>query len=128
MLGEVESKGDSSDRGKTPKKARNSSHKSPSKKKAGRSTDFQAGLKSKGDRWAERFSRLEAMFLAKSFSVPVEPVQKGDVVVTDSPFIPPVQPVTSITGQMQPSGERERQKATQPVEAPGAVEASHPEC
>ena len=126
MLGEVESKGDSSDRGNTPKKARKSSHKFPSKKKAERSTDFQAGLKSKGDKWAERFSRLEAMFLAKSFSVPVEPVQKGDVVVIDRPFIPPVQPVTSIAGQMQPSGERERQKDPQPVEAPGAVEVTGP--
>ena len=79
VLGELESKGDSSDRGETPKKARKSSHKSPSKKKAGKSTDFQAELKSMDDKWAKRFSRLEAMFLAKSFSVPVEPVQKGDI-------------------------------------------------
>ena len=31
------------------------------------------------------FTRLEAMFLARSFQVPVEPVQKSDVVVTDCP-------------------------------------------
>ena len=48
------------------------------------------------------------MFLAKSFTVPVETVQNSDVVVTSRPFIPPVQKTTGATGQM---------KATQPVEA-----------
>ena len=33
-------------------------------------------LKKLDDKWAERFSRLEAMLLAKSFTVPVEPVVK----------------------------------------------------
>ena len=69
----VESKGETSDRGKTPsKKLKKSSHKSPSKKKASKtSVDFQADLKSMDDKWSERFARLEAMFLAKSFQVPV---------------------------------------------------------
>ena len=125
VLGEVESKGDSSDRGETPsKKAKKSSHKSPSKKKAGKSTDFHAELKSIDDKWAECFSRLEAMFLAKSFSVPVEPVQKSVVTVTERPFIPPVQQPTGFTGQKQTTSERQTQLATQLVEAPGAVDVS----
>ena len=33
-------------------------------------------LKQLDDKWAERFSRLEAMLLAKTFTVPVEPVVK----------------------------------------------------
>ena len=103
MLGKVESRGETSDRGETPsKKAKKSSHKSPTKKKAGKpSVDFQADLKSMGDKWSERFARLEAIFLAKSFQVPVEPVKKSDVVVTDRPFIPPVQQATSVTGEKQ---------------------------
>ena len=66
------------------------------------------------------------MFLARSFSVLVGPVQKGDVVVTDRPFIPPVQQTTSVTGQRQPTGQMEMKKATQPVEAPSAVTAIQP--
>ena len=125
VLGEVESKGDSSDRGETPSKnAKKSSHKSPSKKKPWKSSDFHAELKSMDDKWAERFSRLEAMFLAKSFTVPVEPVQKSVVTVTERPFIPPVQQPTGFTGQKQPT--RETQIATQPIEAPGAVDVSGP--
>ena len=43
LMGQVESKGDSSDRGETPKRPKKSSHKSPSKKisKAGKTADFQ---------------------------------------------------------------------------------------
>ena len=93
VLGKVESKGDNgSDRGKTPsKKGRKSSLRSPSKKKSSKPVDFQTELKSIDDKWSERFSRLEALFLAKNFTVPVEPVQSSDVVVSDRPFIPPRQ-------------------------------------
>ena len=75
VLGKVENKGDTgSDRGETPiKKCRKSSHKSPSKKKSGKPSDFQAEMKTMYNKWSERFSRLEALFLAKSFTVPVEP-------------------------------------------------------
>ena len=69
------------------------------------------------------------MFLARSFSVPVEPVQKQDVVVSDRPFIPPVQQTTGVTGQKQytnASGQMEIQKATQTVEAVSAVRATRP--
>ena len=62
---------------------------SPSEKKAGKTPDFQSELKTMDDKWSEHFARLEAMFLARSFQVPVEPVQKQDVVVSDRPFIPP---------------------------------------
>ena len=69
-----------------------------SKKKAGKtSVDFQADLKSMDDEWSGHFARLEAMFLSKSFQVPVEPVKTSDVVVTDRPFIPPKQQSTGVT-------------------------------
>ena len=123
-MGKVESRGENSDRGETPsKKAKKSSHKSPTKKKAGKtSVDFQADLKSMDDKWSERFAQLEAFFLAKSFQVPVEPVKKSDVVVTDRPFIPPVQQATGVTGGKQSTGaEMGVERATQPVQVSGAV-------
>ena len=129
VLGQVESKDDTSDRGETPsKKVKKSPHKSPAKKKGGKTTDFQADLKSMDDKWSEHFARLEAMFLARSFQVPLEPVQKSDV-VSDRPFIPPVQQSTGFTGQKQSSSaasQREVKKATQPVEAPSALTATRP--
>ena len=98
VLGKVESRCETSDQGETPgKKAKKSSYKSPTKKKAGKtSVDFQADLKSMDDKCSEHFARLEAIFLAKSFQVPVELVKKSDVVVTDRPFIPPVQQATGV--------------------------------
>ena len=69
------------------------------------------------------------MFLAKSFTVPVEPVQKSDVVVTGRPFIIPVQKTIDAIGQMkatQPVKVPSASTATQPVEATGAL--SHPAC
>ena len=70
------------------------------------------------------------MFLARSFAVPVKPVQKSDdVVVADSPFIPPVQQPTRVTFQKQSASaasQMEMKKATQPVEAPSAVTATQP--
>ena len=69
------------------------------------------------------------MFLARSFSVLVEPVQKTDVVVTDKHFIPPVQQTTDFTGQKQSSSAAslmEMKKATHPVEAPGAASFTQP--
>ena len=69
------------------------------------------------------------MFLASSFAVRVEPVQKSDVVVTDRPVIPPVQQPTGVAGEKLSSSaasKMEMKKATQPVEAPGAVSATQP--
>ena len=68
-----------------------------------------------------------AIILAKSFQVPVEPVKMSDVVVTDRPFIPPTQQSTGVTGEKQStSAEKEVDRATQPVQVPGAVLATRP--
>ena len=62
-----------------------------------------------------------------NFTVPVEPVQSSDVVVSDRPFIPPGQAAPGSTSHKQPTGSshltglEEGKKATQPVEAPGAL-------
>ena len=75
-MGLVESKDDSNVRGETPsKKLKKSSHMSPFKKKAGQTAAFQTELESMDDKSSERFAQLEAMFLARRFSVPVEPFQ-----------------------------------------------------
>ena len=52
-------------------------------------------LKDLDEKSAERFARLEAMLVSKTFAVPVEPVKKPSSVVTsDKPFLilepPPV--------------------------------------
>ena len=57
----------------------------------------------------------------------VEPVKKSDVVVTDRPFIPPVQQATGVTSEKQSTGaETDIERATQPVQVPGAVLATRP--
>ena len=73
----------------------------------------------------QRFSRLEALLVAKSFTVPVEPVQSSDV-VTERPFIPPARQTapSSTSQQHQSTGQTKGKKATQPVEAPGALPGS----
>ena len=126
VLGRVENKGDSpSDRGEsTPKKQKKSSHKSPLKKKSSRSSELQTELQSLDDKWSERFSRLEALFLAKSFSVPVEPVNKTDVPVTDRPFIPPTAASTSIQQQKKSTGHKKTKKVSQPPEVSGVLPGS----
>ena len=120
VIGKVESaKGDSGDRGETPKKKK-TSHKSPKKtSKPPKAPDFQSDLKNMDEKWSERFTRLEALFLSKTFQLPVEPVQSSNVVVSEKPFIPPVElsahqsPATGVSG-------KKKKSATQPVEAPGA--------
>ena len=124
ILGRVENKGESSsDRGEpTPKKQKKSSHKSPLKKKSSKSSELQTELQSLDDKWSERFSRLEALFLAKSFSVPVEPVQKSDVPVTDRPFIPPTAaPTTSQQQKKSSTGHKKTKKASQATEVSGVL-------
>ena len=79
---------------------------------------FQADLKTLDDKWSERFTRLEALFLSKTFQLPVEPVQSSNVVVSAKPFIPPAQQSTSqIPATVLTS--KKKKTATQPVEAPG---------
>ena len=104
VVGKVESgKGDSGDRGETPKKKK-TSHKSPKKtSKPPKVPDFQSDLKNMDEKWSERFTCLEALFLSKTFQLLVEPVQSSNVVVSEKPFIPPVEhsthqsPTTGVT-------------------------------
>ena len=127
VLGLVESeKGESSDRGEsTPAKKKTTSHKSPKKStKAGKTSEYQSDLKSLDDKWSESFACLEALFLAKNFQVPVEPVQSSSVVVSDKPFIPPEQQSSSQTSTSGATGQM--MKATQPV-VPYYVAVSGPE-
>ena len=87
------------------------------------------------DKWAERFSRLEAMLLAKTFTVPVEPVVKpAEVTTSQKPFFDPGAGTSSLaTGSTGPSlvqatGETVdmMETATQPLEAPSAGTATQP--
>ena len=85
---------------------------------------------------AERFSRLETMLLAKSFTVPVEPVVKpaAEVTTSQKPFFDPGASTSSLAREtsspslVQATGEavEEMQTATQPLEAPGAGTATQP--
>ena len=64
---------------------------SASKKRSSSSKPSSEDLKQLDDKWAERFSRLEAMLLAKTFTAPVEPVVKpaSYVTPTQKPFFDP---------------------------------------
>ena len=77
----------------TAKKMKRSESPKPSvnKKKSSSSRPSADDLKQLDDKWAERFSRLEAMLLAKTFTVPVEPVVKpsSDVTTSQKPFFDP---------------------------------------
>ena len=110
-----------------------------SKKKTSKSTASD-DLNSVDEKWSQRFARLEAMILAKSFAVPVEPIQKtiSAVVTNEKPFFDPeknaastsqtitglvtqpsVLPTTG-TSPVQATGHVAIFTATQLVEAPGA--------
>ena len=71
------------------KSKRSDSPKTASKKKSSSSRKLSAeDLQKLDDKWAERLSRLEAMLLAKSFTVPVEPVVKpAEVTTSQKPFL-----------------------------------------
>ena len=77
----------------TTKKTKRSESPKPSasKKRPSNSRPSADALKQLDDKWAERFSRLEAMLLAKTFTVPVEPVVKpaSDVTPSQKPFFLP---------------------------------------
>ena len=111
-------------------------HPSPLKKSSTGSRPSVDDLKKVDDKWAERFSRLEAMLLAKSFTVPVEPVVKpaAEVTTSQKPFFDPGASTRSLAREstgpslVQATGEAvdEMQTATQPLEAPSAGTASQP--
>ena len=122
----------------TPKKTKRSESPKPSasKKKSSSSRPSADDLKQLDDKWAERFSRLEAMLLAKTFTVPVEAVVKpaSDVTTSQKPFFDPGATTRSQTAVNsspcldQATGEAvdEMQTATQPLEAPSAGTATQP--
>ena len=83
----------------TAKKTKRSESPKPSanKKKSSSSRSSAEDLKQLDDKWAERFSHLEAMLLAKTFTVPVEPGGKpaSDVTTSQKPFFILVPPPAS---------------------------------
>ena len=91
VLGKVE-KAKASQPQSTPttKKMKRSDSPKPSasKKRSSSSRPSADDLKQLDDKWAERFSRLEGMLLAKTFTVPVEPAVKpaSDVTTSQKPF------------------------------------------
>ena len=121
-------------RSDSPKPSPRSSKKKPSTSSRPSSED----LKNLDDKWAERFARLEAMLLAKSFTVPVELVVKpaAEVTTSQKPFFDPGASTSSLarsTGNsgsslVQATGDAvdEMQTATQPLEASGARTATQP--
>ena len=70
----------------SPKPSPRSSEKKPSTSSRPSSED----LKNLDDEWTERFARLEAMLLSKSFAVPLEPVVKpAEVITSQKSFFDP---------------------------------------
>ena len=83
LLGQVEGEkaGKTTENSSSDKKKRPDEFPKPSKRKSS-SKPTSDDLKSLDNKWVQRFARLEAMLLAKSFAVPVEPVKKPAAVVT----------------------------------------------
>ena len=73
----------------TSKKKRRSDSSPKSSKRKHSSKPTSEDLKSLDDKWSERFSRLEALLLSKSFAVPVEPVRPSTVVTREHPLFDP---------------------------------------
>ena len=90
LLGRVHSDKPSSVESTPTGKKKKCSNVSPiSSKRKPSSKPTSEDLKSLDDKWSERFSRLEALLLAKSFAVPVEPVKPSTVVTREHPFFDP---------------------------------------
>ena len=108
------------------------------KKPCSSSRPSSEDLKNLDDKWAERFARLKAILLSKSFTVPVEPVVKpaAEVTTSQKPFFDPGANTNSLArsssttspslGQATGEAVDEMQTATQPLEAPGAGTATQP--
>ena len=73
----------------TPKKKKRSDGSPKSSKRRHSSKPTSDDFKSLDDKWSERFSRLEALLLNKSFAVPVRPVSPSAVVTREHPFFDP---------------------------------------
>ena len=140
VLGKVEQGKAAQSTPSSKKTKRNDSPKQPTSKRSSSSRPSNEDLKELDDKWAERFSRLEAMLLAKTFTVPVEPVVKpaSDVTATEKPFFEPstsklpvekTQPCEKpgpCLDQATGTAVEEMQTATQPLGAPGAGIATQP--
>ena len=106
VLGKVE--GDKAVKPETTPAAKKSKHShspkpSASKKKSSSSSRPSADdLQKLDDKWAEKFSRLEAMLLAKSFTVPVDPVVKpaAEVTTSQKPFFYPGASTSSLAREI----------------------------
>ena len=110
--------------------------KASSKKKSSSSKSRSDDIKDLDEKLSERFARLEAMLVSKTFTVPVNPVQNPPSVVTsDQPFFDPGTSTTGLssdvtvggtgssldqnTGEAAVMREAVNKSATRPVEGPG---------
>ena len=140
VLGKVEKVKAAQSTPTTKKTKCSESPKQSASKRSSNSRPSNEDLKELDNKWAERFSRLEAMLLAKTFTVPVEPVVKpaSDVTPTEKPFFEPSTSKLPVD-KSQPSEKpgpcldqatgtavEEMQTATQPLGAPGAGIATQP--
>ena len=104
---------------------------SASKKRSSSSRPTTEDLQHLDDKWGERFSRLEAMLLAKAFTVPVEPVVKpaSDVTPSQKPFFDPGATTSSLPVEESLPAEKSGpclDQDTQPLGANGAGIANQP--
>ena len=121
LLGRVHSDQPSSVESTPTKKKRHSDGSPESSKRNRSSKPTSEDLKSLDDKWSERFSRLEAMLLSKSFAVPVVPVRSSTVVTREHPgassSVVSAGLVTEGTGPslVQTTGKSVQLSATQPL-------------
>ena len=84
----------------SPKPSPRSSKKKPSTSSRPSSED----LKNLDEKWVERFARLEAMLLSKSFAVLVEPVvNPAEVITSQKPFFDPGASTSNLAETAEPS-------------------------
>ena len=101
----------------TPQKAATQKTTSPSKaKKLSKSSDFREDLKALEQKWSERLSHLEALFLSKSLEPPADRptfhmvnMSSGHqppagTVSSDRPFLPPADQADQLVGIEQHAG------------------------
>ena len=82
VLGRVHKESDGSSPASKKKRAHPSPTPKASSKKKSSSKSRSDNLKELDEKWCERFARLEAMLVSKTFTVPVNPVQNPPSVVT----------------------------------------------
>ena len=155
VLGWVHKESDGSSPASKKKRTDPSPTPKASSKKKSSSKSRSDDLKELDEKWCERFARLEAMLVSKTFTVPVNP---PSVVTSNQPFFDPGTSTSGLssgvtiggtgsslaqtTGEaavMREAGNKssthpvegpgtdvKQQNATQPVEAPGARTATQP--